>query len=406
MDSKKTRVCIVQPADPCGTVPGGIDTFIRGEINNAPDDIQYSVIGISTDCNSRPVGQWTRCNLRNNSFNFYPVVEHEYTGRAKRTPVIVRYLTKLGGALQSSDLDVLEVHRIETLLRTRSKSLPTTAVLHQNMQALYDDQADILWSKFPRGYFWLEDKLVPHLKSAFCVRSDAAEYYRDRFPNLVDTCEFQPTWADPMQFMPPSDKARISSRMNLTRKLEIAADSHILLSVGRLDAQKNPLLLISALERLANLTNKPFSLLLVGEGPLRDSIAQTIEKAGLSKSVHLLGVKSMDEVVELLHAADLFVMSSAYEGMPMAVIEALACGVPVATTQVGEVGRVVHDKICGRIVDEHSAGALAESISWCLDNLDKITGKPCTDAASAFSPGQVLEPIYENYRKLAAQARA
>ena len=205
--------------------------------------------------------------------------------------------------------------------------------------------------------------------------------------------------------MRPSAEVRVNSRKKFTRKLGLADDTQLLLSVGRLDTQKNPLLLISALKRLAKSMHSPFSLLMVGEGPLRDSILHAIEQAGLFGSVHLLGVKSMDEVVELLHAADLFVMSSAYEGMPMAVIEALACGIPVTTTQVGEVGRVVHDKVCGRIADEHSAEALAESIAWCLENLEKITGKPCTDAASAFSPGKVLEPIYENYRRLAAQAR-
>ncbi len=405
MKSNKTRVCIVQPADPCGTVPGGIDTFIRGEINNAPADIEYSVIGISTDPQKRPVGDWMRCQLKNNSFDFFPVVDHEYSARAKKTPVIVRYLTKVGAALRKIETDVIEVHRVETLLRTRAKSLPTTAVLHQNMQALYDDQADILWSKFPRGYFWLEDKLVPSLDTAFCVRSDAAEYYRDRYQNLHDKCQFQPTWADPRQFKPATEAARVRGRNQLLQSLGIPEHSRILLSVGRLDAQKNPNLMIAALQKLNETRCQSLALLMVGEGPLRESILQAVAAAGLQDRVHLLGVKSMDEVVGLLQVSDLFVMSSAYEGMPMAVIEALACGLPVATTQVGEVGRVVENKVCGRIALEHSPDALSESIAWCVDNLDRISGNPCINAAANFSPSKVLEPIYENYRQLAAESK-
>lgn len=401
MGSRKIRVCIVQPADPCGTVPGGIDTFIRGEINSAPDDIEYSVIGITTDPAARPVGQWTQCALQSNSFNFYPVVQHRYTHKARRIPVILRYLLNLGAVVSSINPDVVEIHRIETALRINANQVPITAVLHQNMQSLYDKQADILWSRLPQAYFWLEDKLIPKLKSAFCVRTDATEHYRQRYPNLASSCHFQATWADPRQFTPPSIAERKQVKAELAAEYGWEETTRLLLSVGRLDAQKNPLLLIESVKRLVESMQHDFRLLMVGEGPLRGAILQLVENAGLADKVRLVGVKSIDEVTRLLHAADLFVMSSAYEGMPMAVIEALASGVPVATTQVGEVARVVEDHVCGRITEEHSEEKLAEIIAWCLQHLGQISGAPCTMAASRFSPDVVLQPVYENYRLLA-----
>jgi glycosyltransferase involved in cell wall biosynthesis len=85
------------------------------------------------------------------------------------------------------------------------------------------------------------------------------------------------------------------------------------------------------------------------------------------------------------------------------VIEALASGVPVATTRVGEVDRVVRDRICGRIADAHTEEKLAEAVEWCLDNLQSISGTPCTESAGKFSPAVVLEPVYENYRRLASE---
>jgi len=396
------RVCIVHPADPCGSIPGGIDTFIRGEIDNAPEDIEYSVIGISTDTKVRPVGEWTRCELSNRAFDFFPVAEHIVREKRPIVPVIVNFLAKLGAVLKATDADVLEIHRIETLLRVRRDPRPVTAVLHQNMQSLYDKQADILWSRLPSLYFWLEDRLAPGLQSAFCVREDAAEHYRNRYENLSDTCKFQPTWADPRQFRPPVAGQRDSARTRLAAELDISQDSRWLLMVGRLDAQKNPMLLLGSLKRLVDGGQDNFSLLVVGEGQLRTEMEETINQAGLSNRVRLLGLKSIDEVAELLHTADLFVMSSAYEGMPMAVIEALASGVPVATTRVGEVARVLSDGVCGRIAESHSEEHLAEAISWCLENLDKISGDPCTESASHFSPAAVLEPVYANYRRLAS----
>ena len=183
-----TRVCIIYPADPAGDVPGGIDTFIRGEINNAPDDIEYSVIGISTDTASRPVGKWMTCNLKNGEFRFLPVISHQFTDKAPLVPVTLRYLLRLNAAARSVEADVIEFHRVEPMLRFRGDPRPKTAVLHQNMQSLYDKQSDIRWASLPKLYFALEDRVVPDLASAFCVRSDAADHYRNRYPNLADSC--------------------------------------------------------------------------------------------------------------------------------------------------------------------------------------------------------------------------
>ncbi len=402
MNAPKVRVCIVHPADPCGSIPGGIDTFIRGEIDNAPDDIEYRVLGITTDTDARPVGRWTRCKLKSKSFEFYAVKAFEVTDKRPLVPIIVQYLSALGSMMSRVDADVFEIHRIESMFRARGKSKPVTAVLHQNMQSLYDKQADILWARWPSLYFWLEDRLLPGLASAFCVREDATRHYRERCSNLADNCHFQPTWADPMQFSPASTAERQAVRERLAAELGLAAGGRWLLTVGRLDAQKNPMLLLGTFKKLVEQGFDDIELLFVGEGQLRKEMEAFIEEAGIGDKVHLLGLKSIEEVAGLLHAADLFVLSSGYEGMPMAVIEALASGVPVATTRVGEVALVVNDGACGRISKSHDEDDLVEAVGWCLDNLSAITGDPCTESASKYSPSAVLPPVYENYRRLAA----
>ncbi len=160
--------------------------------------------------------------------------------------------------------------------------------------------------------------------------------------------------------------------------------------------------MIEAIRQLVTRGQKRVSLMFVGEGPLRDDLTKVIAAAGLTDKVLLLGLKGIDEIAELLHAADLFVMSSAYEGMPMAVTEALASGVPVATTRVGEVALVVNDGVCGRIAEPRTAENLCDAIDWCLDNLAAISGSPCVESASNYSPQSVLTPVYDNYRRLAA----
>ncbi len=400
MNAPKVRVCIAYPADPCGSVPGGIDTFIRGEIDNAPDDIEYHVLGVTTDPAARPVGQWSDCKLRSKSFRFFPVKAFEVMDKRPLVPVIVQYLFALGSQISKLDPDVIEIHRIESLFKARGK--PVTAVMHTTMQSLYNKQSDILWNRWPSLYFWLEDRLAPGLSSVFCVREDVARHYRERFPNLADTSHFQPTWADPAIFQPPSPTARQAERERLAAELGVATSGRWLFTVGRLDASKNPMLLLGAFRKLLDEGYDDLDLLFVGEGQLRGEIERFIQDAGIADKVHLLGLKSIDEVAGLLRAADLFVLSSAYEGMPMAVIEALASGVPVATTPVGEVALVVKDGSCGRIAALNSEKDLVEATAWCLDNLDAITGEPCLESASNYSPAAVLQPVYENYRRLAA----
>ena len=303
LNNKAIHVCILYPADPAGSVPGGIDTFIRGEINNAPDDIEYSVIGITTNDLARPVGQWTTCELKNGAFRFFPVISHKFTDQAPLIPVTARYMINARAAIRDVNADVMEVHRVEPLLFLRHDVRPKTAVLHQNMQSLYDKNADIRWSALPRLYFWLEDRLLPLLDSAFCVRDDAAEYYRSRYTNLARTCYFQPTWADPQQFAPVTPVQRQECRDSIAATAGLDKDCYWLVSVGRLDAQKDPLLLIDAVSRLRDTGSKGINLIFVGEGPLREALETAVRDVGLTGSVRLLGLKSVDEVTDILHHA-------------------------------------------------------------------------------------------------------
>ena len=98
-------------------------------------------------------------------------------------------------------------------------------------------------------------------------------------------------------------------------------------------------------------------------------------------------------------------MSSAYEGMPIALIEAMACGLPVAATDVGEVRRLVVSGRNGEIAGAGDAEGLAAAISRGITHFRAYGGAPCIEAASQFTPQRVLGPVYENYGKLAAEGK-
>jgi glycosyltransferase involved in cell wall biosynthesis len=130
-----------------------------------------------------------------------------------------------------------------------------------------------------------------------------------------------------------------------------AADDVLIASVARLDPQKNPLLLVDALPH-----DPRCHLLLAGDGALADDV----RRRGVER-VHLLGVRS--DIPELLHASDLFALASDFEGLPVAVIEAMAAGLPVVSTSVGGVPELVEQDRTGLLVPPRDGAALSRALA-------------------------------------------
>ena len=103
----------------------------------------------------------------------------------------------------------------------------------------------------------------------------------------------------------------------------------------------------------------------------------------------------------MLRASDIFALSSAYEGMPIALLESLACGLPAAVTDVGEVRRVVEHGVNGMISADRSVDAYAACLGEGLARAEELRGSKCTDAVVPYRPERVLAAIYENHRRQA-----
>ena len=117
--------------------------------------------------------------------------------------------------------------------------------------------------------------------------------------------------------------------------------------VGRLVAQKNPLLFVAAAAALRErLPHVRFQL--VGDGPLRGAIEAAAQTAGLAECLDMAGERR--DVPALLHEADLFWLTSDWEGLPNAVLEAMAAGLPVVATDVGGTAELIEAGVEGYVV--------------------------------------------------------
>jgi glycosyltransferase involved in cell wall biosynthesis len=155
--------------------------------------------------------------------------------------------------------------------------------------------------------------------------------------------------------------APTDERARLRNELGLAATEFVWLAIGRLLPQKDYPSLLQAFQPLAN---APARLLIAGRGPLLDELQQQARQLGIAAQVTFLGVRQ--DIASLLAATDGFVLSSAWEGMPNAVMEALAAATPVVATQVGGVSELVETGKTGFLVPAGDPSALAHAMQHLM----------------------------------------
>jgi glycosyltransferase involved in cell wall biosynthesis len=162
-----------------------------------------------------------------------------------------------------------------------------------------------------------------------------------------------------------------ASRSMVRASLGIDAHEFVVGTVGRLTSAKRYDLLIAAIAELRR-THPYVRLFIAGDGPLRDALQSQVRQLGLEQCCELLGQRA--DVGGVHHAFDLFVQSSATEGTPNAVLEAMALETPIVATDVGGTRQLIRHDVDGFLVSWGSVGALAAAIVMVMNNPDRAHG--------------------------------
>jgi glycosyltransferase involved in cell wall biosynthesis len=166
----------------------------------------------------------------------------------------------------------------------------------------------------------------------------------------------------------------------------------MLICVGRLSPEKGHHTLLNALACL-NTSHTPTNLNLVGEGELQASLAERSAQPDLNGIVHMLG--SRRDVPALLANADIFVLPSDWEGVSMALLEAMAAGLPVVATSVGGTPEVVMDGVTGFLVPPRDPEALAGALSRLLLDPDLRQRMGQAGRQRAFDHFNILHTVHQ-----------
>lgn len=186
-------------------------------------------------------------------------------------------------------------------------------------------------------------------------------------------------------------------RVALRDELSLGPGDRLLVSVGNLYPVKGHRHLIDALARLAE-RHPQLHLAIAGRGELEGALAARARDHGLQGRVHLLGLRS--DIPALLAAADVFVLPSLSEGLPLALLEAMFAGCPIVASDVGEVSVALAEGRAGILVEPGHPAALAAAIHGLLIDPDRarVLGESAgARAATEYDIGQMSRRYLEAY---------
>jgi len=400
------QLTIIDPFDPLGAKVGGIETFVKGFIKFSPERFNIRMIGVTSDKILRPVKKWTQQQIGTKCFDFFPLFFEKNENKRTLIPLSLRFVLACKQArLGLDDHHPVVLNRIESALCLSRRAVPKIGLIHNDIPQQILAKSEVKWSRIPSLYLKLEKKILSELDFVYTVSKSTLSFYQTRYPEIRNKISFIPNWYD-SEIFSPSHQARQVFKDRLSRQHKLPAEQNKwIIFTGRLQPQKELPLMIKAFS-LYQKENRNTCLLLIGEGDQKKELEKNISRLNLSKRVFLMGKMEQKRITDFYRAADLFLLTSRYEGMPISILESLGCGLPVVTTQAGEVSKVIKNGFSGEIVPDFSHESIARSICKVLDHPECYTLENCINSVSTFTPEGVLSPIFDRLEAMEIQDKS
>ena len=398
--TSRTRVLVIHPTDQTQPKVGGIHSFVDAFIAYSPDDFEIEHVGIRVGSRAG-VGAWTDAAAGGRPYRFLPVLATEDAERRARVPLGARFALALARHRNriATTGRVLQFHRPGLALPYLRSGAGRVQVIHLSSEQLVSSGSESRWRASPRALRMLEDRVLPRMDAVYGISEQVTDAYRARYPGLARRIGFLSNWVDDRWFRAAEAASRLAARRELAAAVGAGPEDTILLAVGRLDRQKRPLLAVEALARLAPNTR----LVLVGAGVLERATLERAAALGVADRVRVLAPLTRSGLADAMAGADLLLVASAHETGPTVAFEALATGLPVASTTVGRIPALLAGGRAGRVAATDDADGLAAAVSAALAVPREARVAAAVEAAAPYRAAAVLEPFYARHRELAAR---
>jgi len=281
----------------------------------------------------------------------------------KRAPSILRALKRLEGIIAANGIDTLQTHLplanffgLVMGWRGACRVYPT---IHNNREFDYGEASGPLRESLRRYAY----KRMLSVCARMIAVSDQVK------TAMVRELDLPPTWIDRITVVPngvaippemgPGERSRARAEWGL------AEDEVLIACIGRLTAQKNFQALVGALGQVDAAVG-PWRCVVAGEGEMRDELTASARAGGLEEKIIFAG--HVANVGELLGAADVFCLPSRFEGLPLALLEAMAAGLPTAAFAIDGVTDVVEDGGQALLAEPENIPQLARDLSRLMND--------------------------------------
>jgi glycosyltransferase involved in cell wall biosynthesis len=364
------RRLIVEQFDPRRPSAGGVDTCIRGLIAFCPPEVEIAIVGVDA-VGDAPLRRWMTVDVAGRPLRFMPVARLYAGDQARRIPHSVKLAAGLRRVRRSLDADVVQTHRLElgAAVQRLMGGTPHVQLLHIDGHDSFRTGSDSIWRHANGMYARLERRVLPRAADVVVFSSAGAE----RLAGMGAHVRFSPTWFDPALFHPPAAPREPRGGQRV-------------LWVGRIEPPKDPLLAAEVLAALPPAS----TLTVVGDGTLRERFEHRLADLRISGRADLAGAIAKAGVAEAMRAHDVLLMTSHYEGFPRAVVEALACGLPVVTTPEGEPNGLIVD---GRTGLRAGPGRDAGELAALLRRAATLDREACVHSVAHLSAATVVPDV-------------
>jgi glycosyltransferase involved in cell wall biosynthesis len=253
---------------------------------------------------------------------------------------------KVARVLREQRIDVVHTHNTPALIDgvIGAKLAGTRTVVHTDHGRLYPDK---------RRYLLAEHILSHFVYKIAAVSAETAQHLRQYQRIAADKLVTITNGVESVRYESGIDRAR------KRRELGIPPTAPIVGFAARLAEQKGLAYLLEAFPRVRERVPAAH-LVVAGHGPLADEHRSAAHALGITEHVHFLGLRT--DVAELLQLFDCYVIPSVWEGLPMALLEAMAAGCPIVASNVGGVPMALRDGVNGSLVEPREPEQLAAAI--------------------------------------------
>ena len=206
-----------------------------------------------------------------------------------------------------------------------------------------------------------------------------------------------PNGVDERRIFPDVQRTVFRQRLGISNEI-------IILATGRLSEQKGYYYLVQAMSDVIRQSEKPVMCLIAGDGELREELEIQIKQLGLEEHIRLLGFRT--DVNNLLEASDIVVIPSLWEGLSIALLEAMAAGKPIISTAIPSNLEVVNGRECALLVPCKDSNALSKEILMLIEDKDKqqTLGQKAREVfASEYSESTMLDRYIQTYLEVIEQ---